>query len=241
MPNRTYDVCRTPRRVDYDDSAGEVLAPGGHAAPAAHGRVCFNWYRIAVTIPERVGDLDPTGATVVFEVVIDDYAEVWVDGGLPQALGDSGGPVVAGFNAPNRVVLTATPGPVRRFQIAVFGINGPISASPHNYIWLRTATLDFYAAERRGRVADAALDVERADAGARRRRCPPTPRSSGSPAASSSPRARCGPGRRAAVQLAEHQRDLPLDAARAASPCSAPRAATPAPTSAATTSPAPTG
>ena len=28
------------------------------------------------------------------------------------------------------------------FQIAVFGINGPISASPHNYIWMRTATLD---------------------------------------------------------------------------------------------------
>ena len=47
------------------------------------------------------------------------------------------------------------------------------------------------------------------------------------------------PRRRAAVQLAEHERDLPLDTEPGASPCSAPRAATRASTSAATTSPAP--
>ena len=110
----------------------------------ANGRVCFNWYRTEVTIPERVGELDPTGATVVFEVVIDDYAEVWVNGDMPLALGATGGPVVAGFNAPNRVVLTRDARPGDRFSIAVFGINGPISASPHNYIWMRTATLEFH-------------------------------------------------------------------------------------------------
>ena len=53
--------------------------------------MCFNWYRIEVTIPEQVGELDPTGATVVFEVVVDDYAEVWVNGELPLALGYSAG------------------------------------------------------------------------------------------------------------------------------------------------------
>jgi len=110
--------------------------------------VGFNWYRIAVTIPERVGEFDPTGASVVFEVTIDDYAEVWVNGELPHALGDDGGRVVAGFNAPNRVLLTDDARPGERFQIAVLGINGPISASPHNYIWMRTATLDFYTPER---------------------------------------------------------------------------------------------
>ena len=110
--------------------------------------MCFNWYRIEVTIPERVGDFDPTGASVVFEVVIDDYAEVWVNGELPHALGDTGGHVAGGFNAPNRVLLTDDARPGQQFQIAVFGINGPISASPHNYIWMRTATLDFYAPER---------------------------------------------------------------------------------------------
>src|SRR5439155_19012697 len=105
---------------------------------------CFNWYRIRVTIPERIGDLDPTGATVVFEVAIDDYAEVWVDGALSVALGDGGGQVVAGFNAPNRVVLTRDARPGDRFVLAVFGINGPISASPHNYIWMRTASLELH-------------------------------------------------------------------------------------------------
>ena len=115
----------------------------------------------AVTIPERVGDLDPTGATVVFEVAIDDYAEVWVDGELPLALGDTGGQVVGGFNAPNRVVLTRDARPGQRFQIAVFGINGPISASPRNYIWMRTATLDFYARERAAVTRPAAFELER--------------------------------------------------------------------------------
>jgi gluconolactonase len=60
--------------------------------------------------------------------------------------------VVGGFNTPNRVVLTRDARPGQRFQIAVFGINGPVSASPRNYIWMRTATLDFYAADR-ARVA----------------------------------------------------------------------------------------
>jgi gluconolactonase len=127
--------------------------------------VCFNWYRINVTIPERIGDFDPTGASVVFEVVIDDYAEVWVDGEMPHALGDMGGHVAGGFNAPNRVLLTDDAHPGQQFQIAVFGINGPISSSPHNYIWMRTATLDFYAPERARATTSAELEVERADLG----------------------------------------------------------------------------
>jgi gluconolactonase len=147
-PNRTYDVQPHAQGIDFDDSAWQRLAPDDTMRRLANGRVCFNWYRVEVTIPERVGDLDPTGATVVFEVVVDDYAEVWVDGKLPHALGDTGGPVVGGFNAPNRVVLTQDAVPGQTFLIAVFGINGPISASPENYIWMRSATLDFYAPER---------------------------------------------------------------------------------------------
>src|SRR3712207_8892607 len=98
--------------------------------------------RLSVTVPERIGDLDPTGCTVVFEVVVDDYAEVRVDGRLPVALGDAGGQVVAGFNAPNRVLLTDNARPGQTFRIAVFGANGSISASPRTYMWLRSATLD---------------------------------------------------------------------------------------------------
>jgi gluconolactonase len=138
-----------------------VLAPAETMARLANGRVCFNWYRIAVTVPERIGHLDPTGATIVFEVVIDDYAEVWVDGELPLALGDTGGRVAGGFNAPNRVVLTRDARPGQRFQIAVFGINGPISASPRNYIWMRSATLDVFAGARARATEEATLGVDR--------------------------------------------------------------------------------
>src|ERR671923_1439051 len=98
VPNRTYDVLPHAEAADYDDSGWRVLAPEETTLRLANGRVCFNWYRIAVTIPERVDDFDPTGATVVFEVAIDDYAEVWVNGELPLALGDLGGRVVGGFN-----------------------------------------------------------------------------------------------------------------------------------------------
>jgi gluconolactonase len=144
VPNRTYEVLPHAEGADYDDSSWAVLEPADTMRRLADGRVCFNWYRIAVTLPERIGDVDVRGSTVVFEVVIDDYAEVWVNGEMPHALGDTGGPVVSGFNAPNRVVLTRDARPGDRFAIAVFGINGPISAAPANYIWMRTATLDVH-------------------------------------------------------------------------------------------------
>jgi gluconolactonase len=145
VPNATYDIVPHAQAADYDDSDWQVLAPEETMARLADGRVCFNWYRTAVTLPDRVGDVPVAGSTVLFEVVVDDYAEVWVDGVLAPALGDSGGQVVAGFNAPNRVVLTRDARPAQRFSIAVFGINGPISASPRNYIWLRSASLELHA------------------------------------------------------------------------------------------------
>jgi hypothetical protein len=101
----------------------------------------------------------------VFEVVVDDYTEVWVDGAMPLTLGLTGGKTVAGFNAPNRVVLTQDARPGQRFQIAVFGINGPISASPGNYIWIRTATLDFYAADRAEIAREVPHSLQSATAG----------------------------------------------------------------------------
>ncbi len=116
-------------------------------------------------MPERVGDFDPSGATVVFEVVVDDYAEIWVDGSQSIGLGDTSGRVVSGFNAPNRVILTRDARPGQRFQLAVFGINGPISASPRNYIWMRGATLDLYAPERASSVERVSERIERVAGG----------------------------------------------------------------------------
>jgi gluconolactonase len=161
VPNRTFDVVPHAEAADFDDSDWQRLRPADTMRRLSQGRVCFNWYRIAVTLPERVGDTDVAGATVVFEVVIDDYAEVWVNGSMPHALGQTGGQVAAGFNAPNRVVLTQDAQPGDMFTIAVFGINGPISASPRNYIWMRTASLDLYARGRARVGEDAELEVER--------------------------------------------------------------------------------
>jgi gluconolactonase len=239
-PNRTYDVVPHAQAVDFDDSGWQLLAPPNTERRLGGGRVCFAWYRIDVTIPERVGDLDPTGSTAVFEVVVDDYAEVWVNGGLPLALGQRGGQVVGGFNTPNRVVLGEDVRPGQQFQIAVFAMNGPVSASPANYIWIRSATVDLYAPERARAAWEVPFELYRADP-AVDAIVPARSASSASPAASSSPRARCGPA--TARCCSAPRTPTPSTAGRrpAWSRCSARRAATPAWTSAATASRAPTG
>jgi gluconolactonase len=165
VPNRTYDVLPHAQAPDFDDSAWQILSPADTQKRLSQGRVCFNWYRIVVTIPDRIADFDPTGSTAIFEVIIDDYAEIWVNGELPLVQGMTGGQVVGGFNAPNRVVLGRDLRPGDTYTIAVFGINGPISASPANYIWIRTATIDFYEAQRARPAWPADLRVGRRSPG----------------------------------------------------------------------------
>ncbi len=148
LPNRTHDIDPHAGASDFDDSMWEVLTPVQLEERRSTGRLCFSWYRSSVTIPDTIGAFDPTGSTVVFEIVIDDYAEVWVDGKLPLVVGQTGGRLIKGFNAPNRVVLTNHARPGQTIQLAVFGINGPLSNPPGNFIWVRSATLDFYRADR---------------------------------------------------------------------------------------------
>ncbi len=143
---RTYDYRPHAGKADFDDSRWEVIEPTALSKRRSTGRICFNWYRINVTIPERIGDFDPGGSTVVFETSVDDYAEVWVDGELPRGAGQSGGSVIKGWNAANRLVIGRDVKPGQRIQLAVFGINGPISNPPTNFIWVRYARLDFYRA-----------------------------------------------------------------------------------------------
>ena len=80
----------------------------------------------------------------MFETSLDDYAEIWVDGELPRYLGQEGGSVISGWNAPNRLVIGRNIKPGHKIQLAVFGINGPISNPPTNFIWVRYAKMDFY-------------------------------------------------------------------------------------------------
>ena len=116
-----------------------------------------------MTIPEKVGGFGTLGSTAVFEIVVDDYAEVWVNGKAPFVLGQNGGAVAAGWNAPNRVVLTRNAQPGEEFKIAVLGINGPLSIHPDTYIWVRSATLDFYAPGKLSKAREVKLEVDRKD------------------------------------------------------------------------------
>lgn len=145
-PNRTHDITPHAHAAEFDDRGWPVIPAESIQARRGHGKFSFNWYRINVTVPARVGRLDPTGMTIVFELVVDDYAEVWVNGRLPVVLGQTGGQLVKGFNAPNRVVLTRDARPGQQFQLAIFGMNAPVSNPPVNFIWVRSATLDFHPA-----------------------------------------------------------------------------------------------
>jgi gluconolactonase len=164
-PNRTNDISPHAEGADFDDSSWEKIEPHALEDRRSHGRLAFNWYRTKITLPEKVGDFDVAGATVVFELVIDDYAEIWVDGRLPLVLGQTGGQVIKGFNAPNRVVLTNSARPGQQIQLAVFGINGPVSKPPVNFIWVRSATLDFYPKARVGGTESVGATVVRLDPG----------------------------------------------------------------------------
>ncbi|MCI0348940.1 MAG: SMP-30/gluconolactonase/LRE family protein, partial [Acidobacteriales bacterium] len=152
-PTRTYDYTPHAGVADFDDSQWAVIDPATLQARRGNGRLWFNWYRINLTIPERIGSLDPTGSTAVFETSLDDYAEIWVNGELPRALGQSGGSVVAGWNATNRLIVGRNVKPGQKIQLAIFGINGPVSNPPTNYIWMRFARLQFYKEASAGPIA----------------------------------------------------------------------------------------
>jgi len=141
----TRDITPRGGTPEFEAARWQPIDAPSLEARRSTGRLCFSWYRTSVTIPERVGGFGTTGSTVVFEIVVDDYAEVWVNGRLTRVLGQTGGALIKGFNAPNRVVLTEAARPGETIRIAVFASNGPLSDPPTNFIWVRSATLDFYA------------------------------------------------------------------------------------------------
>jgi gluconolactonase len=141
---RTHDIFPKAGAKDFDDSQWERLDPTSLEMRKGTGLLSFSWYRITVTLPEKLANFSVEGSTVVFEIVMDDYAEIVVDGQLQKYTGHAGGNVARGWNARNRVILSNHAKPGQKIQIAIMGINGPIADLPENYIWVRSATLDFY-------------------------------------------------------------------------------------------------
>src|SRR5689334_3554965 len=72
-PIKTYDYVPHAGAANFDDANWEILDPASLDARRSTGEVCFNWYRINLTIPGKIANFDPTGATVAFEIVVDDY------------------------------------------------------------------------------------------------------------------------------------------------------------------------
>jgi gluconolactonase len=143
-PLKTYDYTPHAGAADFDDSGWETIDATTLNRRRGTGRICFNWYRILITVPERIGNFETSGSTLVFQTALDDYAEVWVDGEMTRAVGQTGGSVVSGFSAPNRLVIGRNVRQGQQIQLAVFGINGPLSNPPTNFIWMREAKLEFY-------------------------------------------------------------------------------------------------
>ncbi len=144
---KTYDYTPHAGGTDFDDSGWETIPATSLEQRRGHGRLSFNWYRITATVPEKIDGFDPTGSKVVFETSVDDYAEIWVDGELTRAFGQSGGSVVSGWNAGNRLVVARNVKPGQKIQLAIFGANGPLSNPPTNFIFMRYARLAFYRGE----------------------------------------------------------------------------------------------
>ena len=167
-PNRTFDITPKAGVAGFDDSTWEIIDPTTLDRRRSSGRLSFAWYRIAVTIPTRVGTFDPTGSTAVLEVVLDDYSEIWIDGRQTRVLGQAGGGLVRGWNAQNRVILGNDLEPGQTIQIAVFGANGPLSDPPGNFVWIRSATLDFYRDATLGLTNERAGEIVRLDSAVNR-------------------------------------------------------------------------
>lgn len=141
----TYDVEPHAELAGYDDSAWELVPPTDLSGRRGGGMVSFFWFRVTLTIPANAMGFATTESKAVLRVNVDDYAEVWVNGALPRAAGRLSPATIQGFNMPNRLPLGENlvfPGD--KFEIAIFAINGPISAAPANFLWFREAKVEFF-------------------------------------------------------------------------------------------------
>lgn len=143
-----HDISPRPGSEGFESAAWKTISADELETRRTSGKLAFGWYRLSVTIPESIGSVRTAGKAVVLDVTADDYSEIWVDGVLTPVLGSSGHGVGSGWNTSNRVVIDASARAGAVHDVAIFVSNGPLSAPPTNFVWLRSATLDFVAPER---------------------------------------------------------------------------------------------
>ena len=150
MPNAgpawktAYDLTPKAGEAGFNDSAWPTIEPKGLLERRGGGHLFMTWFRSNLTVPAKIGDFDTTGARMVIAFTIDDYAEAFVNGQMPRAAGRPSPATIQGFNMPNRVMLSESVKPGDKFQIAILGINGPISLAPANPVFFREAKIEFF-------------------------------------------------------------------------------------------------
>src|SRR3954463_4119184 len=71
---RTHDISPKAGPRDFDDRSWERLDAATMETRRSTGRLAFNWYRLRLTVPERIGTLTTKGLSLILELVVDDYA-----------------------------------------------------------------------------------------------------------------------------------------------------------------------
>src|SRR6266702_6134132 len=140
----SYDITPHAGEAGFDDSSWPTIEAKALMDRRGGGKVSFFWFRTNLTIPAKIGYFETAGAKAVLTAYVDDYAEVWVNGQMPRRAGITSPATIQGFNIPNRVVLGDSVKAGDRFQVAIFGINGPISVAPPNFVFFRQASIEFY-------------------------------------------------------------------------------------------------
>jgi gluconolactonase len=141
----TYNIEPQAGGANFDDSKWRTVEAKDLGGRRGGGHIAFVWYRALFTMPSKIGSFDlMKPAVVVFNAILDDYGEVWVNGEIPRRTGYPSPATIQGFNMPNRVVLSNAVKAGDKFQIAVFAMNGPISMAPPNSVWFRQALMEFY-------------------------------------------------------------------------------------------------
>lgn len=140
----SYDISPHAGDKGFDDASWPTIEAKGLGDRRGGGKVSFLWYRTNLTVPTKIGNFETAGAKMVLTAYVDDYAEVWVNGEMPRRAGITSPATIQGFNIPNRVVLADSVKAGDKVQIAIFGINGPISVAPSNFVFFRQASIEFY-------------------------------------------------------------------------------------------------
>ena len=140
----SYDITPHAGEAGFDDSSWPTIEAKGLADRRGGGKVSFFWFRTDLTIPAKIGNFETAGAKAVLTAYVDDYAEVWINGQMPRRAGLTSPATIQGFNIPNRVVLADSVKAGDKFQVAIYGINDPISVAPANFLFFRQASIEFY-------------------------------------------------------------------------------------------------